>query len=49
MSVRIVGVRLPVSRVARVGCEVPMARARDSLGQTRELAHDEDQVAGAER
>jgi hypothetical protein len=28
ISVRNVGVRMPVSRVARVGCEVPTARAR---------------------
>ncbi|HEY3214120.1 MAG TPA: hypothetical protein VGL16_13040 [Actinomycetota bacterium] len=49
MSVRMVGVRLPVSRGGEGGLRGANGACEGSLGQTRELAHDEDQVAGAER
>jgi hypothetical protein len=48
MSVRTVGIWLPVSMVARLAV-TPRSLVRCSLRQAGQLAHDEDEVAGPER
>jgi hypothetical protein len=48
-SVRTVGVRVPVSILASVGCEGADAFREPSLGYPGELPRDQNQEAGADR